>query len=166
MKKYTVRVFMRLANILVFFFILFISIAAAESFAQERPARTVFVHLFEWKWTDIALECENYLGPKGFAAVQVSPPNEHRKVSWEGEPRPWWERYQPVSYELVSRSGTEAEFDDMVERCRAAGVQIYADAVINHMTGWVAEGHTEAGIGGTSFGHYFYDGTYLDNDFQ
>ena len=35
------------------------------------------MHLFEWKWTDIANECEEYLGPKGFCAVQVSPPMEH-----------------------------------------------------------------------------------------
>ena len=40
-------------------------------------AGDVFVHLFEWKWTDIASECESVLGPAGFAAVQVSPPQEH-----------------------------------------------------------------------------------------
>jgi alpha-amylase len=45
-------------------------------------------------------------------------------------------RYQPVSYSLDrSRSGTRAEFIDMVNRCNAVGVGIYADAVINHMTG-------------------------------
>lgn len=27
--------------------------------------RQGIVHLFEWKWTDIADECENFLGPKG-----------------------------------------------------------------------------------------------------
>lgn len=30
------------------------------------------VHLFEWKWSDIANECETFLGPKGFGGVQVS----------------------------------------------------------------------------------------------
>ena len=34
----------------------------------------VFVHLFEWSWEDVAKECENWLGPKGYDAVQVSPP--------------------------------------------------------------------------------------------
>ena len=49
--------------------------------------RTAFVQLFEWKWTDIARECETYLGPKGFAAVQVSPPNEHNWItSGDGAP--------------------------------------------------------------------------------
>ena len=33
--------------------------------------RDVFVHLFEWKWTDIAKECENFLSKNGFCAVQV-----------------------------------------------------------------------------------------------
>ena len=35
------------------------------------PGRTAMVHLFEWKWGDIADECERYLGPNGFAGVQV-----------------------------------------------------------------------------------------------
>ncbi|MCA9940229.1 MAG: alpha amylase C-terminal domain-containing protein, partial [Anaerolineales bacterium] len=97
------------------------------------PDRTVMVHLFEWKWSDIAQECENFLGPKGFAAVQVSPPMEHRVI--EGMNYPWWQRYQAVSYLIQSRSGTRAEFDDMVARCAAAGVDVYVDAVINHMSG-------------------------------
>lgn len=33
--------------------------------------KQVIVHLFNWKWTDIALECERFLGPKGFCGVQV-----------------------------------------------------------------------------------------------
>ena len=35
------------------------------------------MHLFEWTWPEIARECEEFLGPKGFCAVQVSPPHEH-----------------------------------------------------------------------------------------
>ncbi len=97
--------------------------------------RTAFVQLFEWKWTDVAKECESYLGPKGFAAVQISPPNEHAWITTgDGAPFPWWMRYQPVSYSLDrSRSGTRAEFIDMVNRCNAVGVGIYADVVFNHM---------------------------------
>jgi len=109
--------------------------AACEGSAAEDTRRTAFVHLFEWKWTDIARECETYLGPKGFTAVQISPPNEHAwLISGDGAPYPWWMRYQPVSYRLDrSRSGTRDELADMVRRCAAVGVAIYADAVINHM---------------------------------
>src|SRR5512145_3483358 len=66
-------------------------------------AGDVAVHLFEWRWDDIALECETVLGPAGFKAVQISPPQEHSITpSFD-----WSERYQPVSYSVArSRSGT------------------------------------------------------------
>lgn len=117
--------------------------ALTDEAVVEDPSRTAFVHLFEWKWTDIARECETYLSKQGFSAVQISPPNEHNWIpSGDGSPYPWWMRYQPVSYSLDrSRSGTRAELINMVQRCNAVGVAIYADAVINHMT---------AGAGSTS----------------
>lgn len=104
----------------------------------------VTVHLFEWQWDDVARECETFLGPKGFSAVQVSPPNEHITGS------EWWARYQPVSYQLVSRSGNRAAFADMVQRCNAAGVAVYADAVINHTAALNGGG---VGVGGTQWSY-------------
>ncbi|XP_037950210.1 alpha-amylase-related protein [Teleopsis dalmanni] len=91
--------------------------------------RNTIVHLFEWKWSDIAEECEDFLAPNGFAGVQVSPVAENVVV----EGRPWWERYQPISYELETRSGSEEEFADMVRRCNDVGVRIYVDVLLNHM---------------------------------
>nr|ANG56301.1 amylase [Eriocheir sinensis] len=107
------------------------------------------VHLFEWKWPDIAAECENFLGPRGFAGVQISPPSENMVYYSGGQNRPWWERYQPVSYNLVTRSGDESAFQNMVTRCNNAGVRIYADIVMNHMTGWQPSG--TGATGGSSF---------------
>ncbi|XP_077133885.1 pancreatic alpha-amylase-like [Ranitomeya variabilis] len=95
--------------------------------------RTSIVHLFEWRWDDIAEECERYLGPNGFGGVQISPPNENLIVT--NPNRPWWERYQPISYRICTRSGDEEQFRDMVTRCNNVGVYIYVDAVINHMCG-------------------------------
>ncbi|WP_246225620.1 starch-binding protein [Vibrio agarilyticus] len=100
------------------------------SVAQASTPRTTFVHLFEWKWEDVAKECETFLGPKGFSAVQVSPPN---KTIDGGQ---WWTRYQPVAYYFDGRSGNRGQFQDMVNRCKAVGVDIYVDAVINHMAAW------------------------------
>ncbi len=98
-------------------------------------AGDVFVHLFEWRWTDIARECEVFLGPRGYKGVQISPPSEHAIIRSASQFFPWWQRYQTVSYKLdQSRSGTGAELADMVNRCKAVGVDIYADVVINHMT--------------------------------
>lgn len=101
-----------------------------------------FVQLFEWSWADIAKECKDFLGPKGYAAVQISPPNEHIQGS------AWWARYQPVSYKIESRSGNERAFKDMVAACHAAGVKIYADAVINH----TADQVPGPGVGGSIYG--------------
>ena len=124
-------------------------------------AGDVMVHLFEWKWPDIASECENVLGPAGFKAVQVSPPQEH---SLEPPSYPWSERYQPVSYSLgKSRSGTAAEFADMVTRCKARGVDIIVDAVINHMTNFPSPG---VGSNGTAYSKYNYPGLYTQSDFH
>ncbi|XP_031350055.1 alpha-amylase A-like [Photinus pyralis] len=101
--------------------------------AQKDPhwvaGRNTIVHLFEWKWKDVADECERFLQYKGYGGVQVSPPTENIVVP----NRPWWERYQPISYKLVTRSGNEADFLDMSQRCNAVGIRVYADVVINHM---------------------------------
>ena len=131
--------------------------ASAAVVSAERPG-SVFVHLFEWRWTDIARECEEFLGPNGYDAVQVSPPNEH--VLADG--RPWWQRYQPVSYQLTSRSGTRAEFAAMVDRCRVAGVDIYVDAVINHMAA-VGSG---TGIGGSTYTPYAFPSLWTTGNFH
>ncbi|XP_022105475.1 alpha-amylase 1-like [Acanthaster planci] len=115
---------------IIWLFCLFLGVAVAQWDAYTMHDRQVIVHLFNWKWTDIAKECEIWLGPHGFAGVQVSSPNEHIILN---PVRPWYERYQPIRYGLTSRSGNEAEFKDMVSRCYKVGVRIYVDAVINHM---------------------------------
>ncbi|KAF9424771.1 hypothetical protein HW555_000072 [Spodoptera exigua] len=122
---------------------IFASAVTAYKNPHYAPNRSVNVHLFEWKWDDIANECETFLGPRGFGGIQISPPNEN-VVLWSYN-RPWWERYQPMSYKLVTRSGNEAQFANMLRRCNAAGVRIYVDAVINHMTGEPRENVGTAG---------------------
>jgi alpha-amylase len=74
----------------------------------------------------------------------------------------WWTRYQPVSYSInQSRSGSRAQFIDMVNRCNAVHVDIYVDAVLNHMT-------SGSGIGsnGTAYTKYNYPGLYVQSDFH
>jgi alpha-amylase len=123
-------------------------------------AGDVFVHLFEWKWTDVADECENVLGPLGYDAVQVSPPQEHSIVPSHD----WSQRYQPVSYSIErSRSGSRDEFAAMVTRCGAAGVGTIVDAVINHMTNFPSPG---VGSNGTAYTKYEYPGLYTPDDFH
>jgi alpha-amylase len=122
--------------------------------AQVQSAPSTFVHLFEWNWQDIATECEGFLSEAGYAAVQVSPPNEHITASQ------WWARYQPVSYVLQSRGGNRAQFIDMVQRCKAKGVDIYVDAIINHMAAGSGQG-----TAGSTFGNKNYP-IYSPQDFH
>lgn len=123
-------------------------------------AGDVFVHLFEWPWADVAVECEAVLGPAGYRAAQVSPPQEHAVLASQGWP--WWQRYQPVSYSIDrSRSGTGWDFIDMLRRCDAVGIDIYVDAVINHMTAG-----SGAGSNGTPYTKYRYPGLYEPHDFH
>lgn len=130
--------------------------AIMTTFPIQQAQAGAFVHLFEWTWNDVAQECENFLGPKGFSAVQVSPPQEHIQGG------AWWTRYQPVSYQLNSRSGDMAAFADMVQRCNAAGVDVYADAVINHMANGSGTGTAGSYYDSNSFSYSEYSG----NDFH
>jgi len=139
-----------------------VSFAPAEraEAAADGPKDAIAV-LFSYTWNQIAVECETTLGPAGYGYVQTSPPQEHAMVPGEGNP--WWIYYQPVSYKLESRMGTEAEFKSMVQRCDAAGVGVIVDAVINHMSG---QSNGGTGWAGTQFQHYNYPGLYSDSDFH
>ena len=54
-------------------FIVAVTSLTGQAFLYEPncDGKQVMVHLFEWKWTDIAAECERYLGPNHFCGVQV-----------------------------------------------------------------------------------------------
>jgi alpha-amylase len=131
---------------------------AAPAVATPPGGKDVVANLFEWPWTSVGTECTSVLGPKGYGGVQVSPPEESVTVAGH----PWWEVYQPVSYNLTSRMGNRAQFISMVSTCHAVGVKVYADAVINHMAG---QGNT--GYGGSTFpDKYTYPGTYSYPDFH
>ena len=122
----------------------------------------VIANLWLWPWNSIATECTNVLGPAGYGAVQVAPPED--SVSVAGHP--WWDIYQPAAYDLNGRMGTRAQFISMVSACHAAGVKVYADAVINHMTG--ANQSSTTAYGGASFtNNYSYPSAgYSSSDFH
>jgi alpha-amylase len=139
-----------------------LSLGAPVAAAAPPGDRDVIVQLFEWNWSSVGRECGAVLGPKGYGAVQVSPPQEH--VVLPGSGYPWWQDYQPVSYKLDNtRRGTRAQFVAVVNSCHAAGVKVYVDSVINHMTGGSSGG---AGSAGSSYTHYDYPGTYQTQDFH
>ncbi|OYU44776.1 MAG: alpha-amylase Aml [Burkholderiales bacterium PBB4] len=115
------------------------------------------VQMFRWKWNDIASECTNWLGPKGFGAVQVSPPHAAANLGF------WYDIYQPVNYTVLnSAMGTQAQFQSMGNTCHPAGVRVYADVVVNHMapnSGTATDGST---WNGNTMTYPFFSG----NDFH
>ncbi|WP_029287997.1 alpha-amylase family protein [Cellulomonas sp. HZM] len=129
----------------------------ARSPAADGSGRDVGIEMFQWTWDSIARECTDQIGPAGYAWVLTSPPQEHVL----GEQ--WWTSYQPVSYLVESRLGTREQFAEMVRTCHAAGVQVWTDAVLNHMTGQDAPG---TGWAGSSFSHYEYPGIWTRDDFH
>ncbi|HET9649317.1 MAG TPA: alpha-amylase family glycosyl hydrolase [Microlunatus sp.] len=144
--------------------------AAAPKLSSPDPG--VMANLWEWNWRSVAKECTDVLGPAGYGGVQVAPPQDSVKRTKLGDGdtilHPWWEVYQPVDYYLTSRMGSEAEFKAMVKTCRQAGVKVYVDAVINHMTG---QGDTS--YGGRTFQRYAYrdlgvnrNASYANSDFH
>lgn len=134
----------------------------ASAGAAPPGTRDVIVQLFQWNWASVGRECQEFLGPRGYGAVQVSPPQEH--VVLPGNGYPWWQDYQPVSYLLDNtRRGDRAAFSAMVTSCHSAGVKVYVDAVINHMTGGSSTG---TGSAGSTYSHYNYPGLYQNQDFH
>nr|GID83371.1 alpha-amylase [Actinoplanes derwentensis] len=141
----------------------------------------VTANLWSWNWRSVAAACTGQLGPAGYGAVQVAPPQE--SVSLPTSPvgaHPWWEVYQPVSYRIDSRLGNREQFAGMVQSCHDAGVRVYVDAVVNHTAG-SNNTHTSGYAGSTfdpkGFGypavpyttadfHHAGDGTCNDEDGQ
>ncbi len=123
--------------------------------AVTRGSHDVQANLFEWNWVSVGRECTDVLGPAGYGGVQVSPPADSlfRDYTTPDAPieHPWWEVYQPVTYKLTSRFGNAAQFRAMVATCRAAGVKVYVDAVINHMTGQGSVSYS-----GATYTHFSY----------
>jgi alpha-amylase len=145
-----------------------LTVPATQGAPEKRPTPVdepgVTANLWEWNWKSIGGEC-SVLAAHSYTGVQVAPPQNSLKRTELGSGsdtilHPWWEVYQPVTYELTSRMGTEDQFKAMVTKCRKAGVKVYVDAVINHMTG---QGKTS--YGGVDYKPYHYP-DYGPNNFH
>ncbi|MFJ8752413.1 alpha-amylase family protein [Streptomyces sp. NPDC102441] len=130
-------------------------LAPWQSQATPPGEKSVTVTMFERQYADVASACTDRLGPAGYGYVEVSPASEHI----QGDQ--WWTSYQPVSYRIAGRLGDRDAFAGMVEACHAAGVQVIADAVINHMSSG-----SGTGTGGTAYTKYTYPGYFQDADFH
>ncbi|WP_421787503.1 alpha-amylase [Gardnerella sp. DNF00753] len=159
-------VFASFAAVATILMCVFTIVPNSSAFASTKstnglPQKGVIVTAFQQNWRSIAKECKETYGPEGVKYVQVSPPEDHIKG------KAWWTSYQPVSYNLNSKLGTEAEFKNMITTCKAAKVGIIVDAVINHMTG--ADNKDTVGVGGSKYdaaNQSYPDAGYTKDDFH
>jgi alpha-amylase len=101
------------------------------------PNGDVIANLWSWNWRSVGAECVNRLDPAGYGAVWVAPPAE----SLRHPSGVWWDVYQPYSYKLNSRFGTQAEFTAMIGACHGAGIKVYTDVVVNHTAAQTGTGY-------------------------
>uniref|UniRef100_A0A3B1K577 Uncharacterized protein n=1 Tax=Astyanax mexicanus TaxID=7994 RepID=A0A3B1K577_ASTMX len=77
--------------------------------------------LFEWRWADIAAECERYLAPNGFEDIVTNPVH------------PWWPEYQPISYKTCAPDQEKRTVDLMhVVNLILCVRDIYVDALCTY----------------------------------
>jgi alpha-amylase len=117
------------------------------------------VALFGWKWIDIMHEVP-FLAEHGYDAIKISPPQEF--VTRSGNP--WWEIYQPITYQLSSFYGTQEEFIKMVDFCHGYNIKVYADLILNHMADFVESEPEHVGTNGHKFEKYSYGPLNDEND--
>ncbi|AKH82314.1 hypothetical protein AA958_08825 [Streptomyces sp. CNQ-509] len=118
--------------------------ANTEAVARDTAAgNDVIANLWSWNWKSVAAECTDVLGPAGYGAVWVAPPAE----SLSHPRHHWWDVYQPYSYGLSGRFGTEADFTAMTAACNGAGVAVYTDAVVNHTAAQTGTGYAGTALG-------------------
>lgn len=108
-----------------------------QSSVYENGQKGGIVELFGWPYEDVEQECV-HIAKAGWMGIKVFPPNEQvMSDEWpqQGELNPWFFAYQPVSYKLAGRMGSRAQLRKMIYTCRQLGLRVYADAVVNHMSG-------------------------------
>lgn len=102
----------------------------------RKGQKGAIVELFGWPDDDIAEECK-FIAEAGYLGVKIFPHQEQVMSSqpFNDEMNPWYFMYQPVSYRLHGRMGTRDQLRNMINKCRSYGLRVYADAVVNHMSG-------------------------------
>ncbi|KAH0788264.1 Alpha amylase, catalytic domain containing protein [Histomonas meleagridis] len=94
------------------------------------------VEMFGWPDDDIAEECK-VIAEASYLGVKLFPHQEQVMYTqpMENELNAWYFMYQPVSYRLQGGMGTRTQLRNMIKKFRSYGLCVYADAVVNHMSG-------------------------------
>lgn len=113
-------------------------------------------------WKSIEDVCED-IANWGYTHIEISPPNEH--ITGDT----WWTSYQPTSYKLESKRGSQAALHSMVSVCSNAGISVVADVITNHMSSMVLNVQSDGwgrGFAGSRYQRLEYDGLYTASNFH
>lgn len=133
-------------------------VAMAEDELVSTPNSILL--LFGWKWVDIMYEVP-YLAQHGYDAIKIFPPTEFRLC----KDNPWWEIYQPVTYELSSFYGSKEDFIKMIDFCHTFNIKVYVDLIINHMAEYSESDKKHMGTNNHTFDKYHYGPLNDDQDY-
>jgi alpha-amylase len=110
--------------------------AIADNGDTRNGQKVSIVELFGWPHQEITEECKT-LSQMGWSGVRLFPSHEQVMASqpFNGIMNPWYFMYQPISYRFEGRMGNYTDIMKLISTCRKYNVRVYADAVVNHMTG-------------------------------
>lgn len=114
-----------------------VAIPAANAKGDYRNGQKgSIVEFFMWPHSEIEKECA-MLAKMGYMGAKMFPVQEQvmSLEPFNNDLNPWYFAYQPVSYRLQGRMGNRDDLRKAIHTCRSYGVRMYADAVLNHMTG-------------------------------
>lgn len=76
-----------------------------------------------------------YIAEAGFGVIQTSPIGAALERP-EGQPRRWYDLYQPTAFTIGNHLGTEEEFRELTAAAAELGVFVIIDALPNHTTAY------------------------------
>lgn len=102
--------------------------------AAEQP--TAIFHAFNQSFSDVKdFVCT--LKEQGYSHVQISPAQKSLAGS------KWWNRYQPVNYQVIDGLGTAADLSALIKKAHSCKIKVIADVVFNHMANLDGKEETE-----------------------
>jgi alpha-amylase len=104
-------------------------------FEKLQPRSDAIVQAFEYSFEEVRELCDEIdKNDYKYGYIQVYPITTALD-NYDNDNNDWWTRYQPIDYNVLSRSGENYEiFEDMVIHCRSLGIGIIVDVVFNHVS--------------------------------
>lgn len=126
-----------------------LALGAGSTGSAAAVGESALLQFYHTPWNEV----RNHLGgiaDAGFGAIQL-PPAQYSKLTWadqDGDNHPPL-GYQPIDHKnFTSQFGTEGEYKQLIDAAHGNGLDVVADAVINHMA---------ADTAFSEFPHFGYD---------